>query len=77
MLWATFTNNTIITYNEEEKAGTTYKFLTPVQSLSYNEKEYGKDSILNLNVRAYRPIVFIKPNIVKTYYIRYAPFRLR
>jgi hypothetical protein len=45
-------------------------------SLTFNEKEYGKDVIVGINVKSFRPVVFLRNNMFLVYDIKYAPFRM-
>jgi len=50
--------------------------LNPVLAEVFDKKKFGEDVIVSLNVMGYRPVIFLKPNIIKTFYLFYAPFRL-
>jgi len=50
--------------------------LSPILTKQFDEKTHGKDAIVGFNVMGYSPVIFLKPNIIRTFYKRSAPYRL-
>lgn len=76
MLWVLYDNNTFATFTEEKSDDEKFGSFNRVLFQDFSGKEFKNNQILGLNVKAFRPVMFMWPNIVTTFMIKYAPFRM-
>ena len=51
--------------------------LVSLTSETFNGEKFKDNKLLGINVEQSNPVVFLYPNIVKAYIIRYSPYRLQ